>query len=391
MAERQPTYGARAPSAATRPVRRRLIAQFALLVGAALVAALLVECAVRVMLGDRIVLFPRYHTGADYGEFKLRRLRPGEHFRHHSRDGDWEFRINRAGLRNDREFARPKPAGVYRVLCLGDSHTQGYEVRQEHTFAMVLERFLNAQGLRAEVINAGISGFGTAEEVAYLESEGVKWEPDAVVLGFFANDYEDNLKAGLFELEGGGSLKAVKHEHLPGVSVQDKLYAVPGTRWLGEHSYAYAHVFNLVWEHYKARLAADARATAPTESAVATRSADDHETRLAAAVLARLGDFCRARGIQSLVLDLPQTDERSVARASLNAGARAAVERHCDDLLAYETLLQPYAGAAELHVAHGQRHISEFTHAVFGVAAGQRLMARRAATKAALPKADQPR
>ncbi|NBR86425.1 MAG: hypothetical protein EBT61_13115 [Verrucomicrobia bacterium] len=317
-------------------MRRRLIAQFALLVGAALVAALLVECAVRVMLGDRIVLFPRYHTGADYGEFKLRRLRPGEHFRHHSRDGDWEFRINRAGLRNDREFARPKPAGVYRVLCLGDSHTQGYEVRQEHTFAMVLERFLNAQGLRAEVINAGISGFGTAEEVAYLESEGVKWEPDAVVLGFFANDYEDNLKAGLFELEGGGSLKAVKHEHLPGVSVQDKLYAVPGTRWLGEHS-------------------------------------------------------CRARGIQSLVLDLPQTDERSVARASLNAGARAAVERHCDDLLAYETLLQPYAGAAELHVAHGQRHISEFTHAVFGVAAGQRLMARRAATKAALPKADQPR
>lgn len=387
MDERQTTAEpGPAASARSQPEpRRRRGARIALLVGTCLLGALLVEAGVRLTLGDRIVLFPRYHTGADYGEFKLRRLRANERFHHRSRDGAWEFRINSAGLRNDREFARPKPPGVFRVLCLGDSHTQGYEVRQEHTYAAVLERFLNANGLRAEVINAGVSGFGTAEQVAYLESEGVKWQPDAVVVGFFANDYEDNLKAGLFQLEADGSLKVVKREHLPGVSVQDKLYAVPGAKWLGEHSYAYAHLFNLVWEHHKARLAASARAAVPVESAVATRAADEHESRLAAALLARLGEFCRSRGIKSLVLDLPQTDERLVARASLNAVAHAAAERHCDGVLAYAALLQPYAGVADLHVAHGQRHITEFTHALLGVAAGQRLLAGRAEPRPALP------
>ncbi|MBI5802532.1 MAG: hypothetical protein HZA92_17635 [Verrucomicrobia bacterium] len=364
---------------------RQQIARMGLLVVACLLAALLVEAGVRLTLGDRIVLFPRYHTGADYGEFKLRMLRPNQQFHHRSRDGEWEFRINSAGLRNDREFARPKPPGVFRVLCLGDSHTQGYEVRQEHTYAAVLERFLNTNGWRAEVINAGVSGFGTAEQVAYLESEGVKWQPDAVVLGFFANDYEDNLKAGLFQLADDGALKVVKREHLPGVSVQDKLYSVPGAKWLGEHSYAYAHLFNLVWEQQKARLAASARAAVPVESAIATRAVDEHETRLAAALLERLGGFCRSHGIKSLVLDLPQTDERSAARASLNPAARTAAERHCDGVLAYAAIIQPFAGVADLHVAHGQRHITEFTHTLLGVAAGQRMLAWRAQPRPTLP------
>ena len=386
MSGEKPTTAEAVLSARSQPEKRRWRgAQVALLAGACLLATLIVEVGVRLALGDRIVLFPRYHTGADYGEFKLRKLRPSERFHHRSSDGEWEFRINSTGLRNDREFARPKPPGVFRVLCLGDSHTQGYEVRQEHTFAAVLERFLIAHGLRAEVINAGVSGFGTAEQVAYLESEGVKWQPDAVLLGFFANDYEDNLKAGLFQLEADGSLKVVKREHLPGVSLQDKLYSVPGARWLGEHSYAYAHVFNLVWEHQKARLAASARAAIPVESAVATRAADEHETRLTAALLARLGSYCRSQGIKSLVLDLPQTDERVVARASLNPAARAAAQQHCDGVLAYEPLLEAYAGVAELHVAHGQRHITEFTHTLLGVAAGQRLLAWRAETKPGLP------
>ncbi len=386
MSGEKPTTAEAVLSARSQPEKRRWRgAQVALLTGACLLATLIVEVGVQLALGDRIVLFPRYHTGADYGEFKLRKLRPGERFHHRSSDGEWEFRINSTGLRNDREFARPKPSGVFRVLCLGDSHTQGYEVRQEHTFAAVLERFLIAHGLRAEVINAGVSGFGTAEQVAYLESEGVKWQPDAVVLGFFANDYEDNLKAGLFQLEADGSLKVVKREHLPGVSLQDKLYSVPGARWLGEHSYAYAHVFNLVWEHQKARLAASARAAIPVESAVATRAADEHETQLTAALLARFGSYCRSQGIKSLVLDLPQTDERVVARASLNPAARAAAQQHCDGVLDYEPLLQAYAGIAGLHVAHGQRHITEFTHALLGVAAGQRLLAWRAEAKLGLP------
>ena len=127
--------------------------------------------------------------------------------------------IREQGLRDARDFPYAKPAGTLRVLALGDSHTQGYEVRQEATYAAVLERYLKGKGRKAEVLNAGVSGYSTAEAAAYLENEGHRYQPDVVVLGFYANDFEDNLKAGLFGLEGG-KLVERKRSHIPGVRVQ---------------------------------------------------------------------------------------------------------------------------------------------------------------------------
>ncbi len=40
------------------------------------------EIATRLLFGNQILLFPRYHTSAHYGEFTLRRLRPNYEFRH---------------------------------------------------------------------------------------------------------------------------------------------------------------------------------------------------------------------------------------------------------------------------------------------------------------------
>src|SRR5438874_1371459 len=102
------------------------------------------------------------------------------------------------------------PTGTLRVLSLGDSHTQGYEVRQEATFSAVLERYLRSHGVRAEVLNAGVSGYSTAEELAFLENEGYRYQPDVVVVAFYANDFEDNLKADLFGLDKG---RLVEHKH----------------------------------------------------------------------------------------------------------------------------------------------------------------------------------
>ena len=61
----------------------------------------------------------------------------------------------------------------------------------------------------------------------FLEEEGFKYHPDVVVLGFFANDFEDNLKAGLFELDGQGRLVKLKHQHIPGVRIQNFIYEIP--------------------------------------------------------------------------------------------------------------------------------------------------------------------
>jgi hypothetical protein len=64
-------------------------------------------------------------------------------------------------------------------------------------------------GSRWEVLNAGVGSTGTANQLAFFETEGYKYEPDLVVLGFFQNDFTDNLVSGLYTVEGG---RLVKHD-----------------------------------------------------------------------------------------------------------------------------------------------------------------------------------
>jgi hypothetical protein len=167
-------------------------------------ALCLAEISVRLLMKDRITIFPRYHTDANYGEFTIRRLRPNTTFWHTSIDGTWKFTTNSKGFRNYQDFTYDKKLEGLRILSIGDSHTQGFEVRQEATFSAIIANYLTGHNIETEVINAGISGFSTAEALVFLENEGVRYSPDVVVLGFYANDFDDNIKSGLFGLEYGG-------------------------------------------------------------------------------------------------------------------------------------------------------------------------------------------
>ena len=334
------------------------------------------EVAVRVLLKDQTVMFPRYHTDYQYGRYTLRGVRPNAEFRHASVDGSWTFVTNSRGFRDRREFDYAKPAGTLRVLSLGDSHTQGYEVRQQATFSAVLERALARRGLRAEVLNAGVSGYSTAEALAFLENEGYRFQPDVVVLGFYANDFEDNLKAGLFSLEDGRLVER-RFEHLPGVKLQNLIYAVPGVQWLGENSYLYSLAFNGVWSLFKTALAS--KAGGALEYAVATQeAAGARESALAAALVERMRAFCESRGMRLIVVDIPRVGAEGRGLASLPAGLLPGVE-----VVTSDELLGDFNGVAEVHVAHGHRHISEFTHALIGTELARRIAAREQNQRAA--------
>ena len=198
---------------------RNLLINFSILILALVTIFIIAEFVVRLFYKDETVLFPRYHTGAQYGQFTLRKMRPNSEFWHTSSDGSWKFTINKQGFRNFKDFEYEKPEGTIRIISLGDSHTQGYEVRQDYTFSAIIEKYLNNQGYNAEVINAGVSGFSTAEELLFLENEGIKYKPDFIVLGFYANDFQDNIKANLFILQENGNLGIQKKEHIPGVKI----------------------------------------------------------------------------------------------------------------------------------------------------------------------------
>jgi len=336
----------------------------------------LAEILVRLLMADTTVLFPRYHTDYRYGEYHLRGIRPNEKFMHSSIDGQWEFVTNSAGFRNDRDFAYDKPPDVLRILVLGDSHTQGYEVRQEATYAEVLRRSLSSETRKVEVLNAGVSGFGTAEELAFLENEGYRYHPDVVVLGFFGNDYEDNLKAGLFALDPDGRLIPKKYEHIPGVKIQNVIYAIPGVKWLGEHSHFYSLLFNTAWVYYKYFLPGpDGEAPrALPEYAVPTKQhQSEGEIALAASLIERMQQFCNLRHIRLIVVDIPTDLDRYRIESSLPLALRDRLKASRVEIVSSESLFQPYANAVDIHLPHGYHHISEFSHALIGVELGRRI------------------
>jgi hypothetical protein len=87
------------------------------------------------------------------------------------------------------EWAVPKPPGTLRVMVLGDSLSFGNLVPYEDTYAARLQHALATGGAPVEVVLAASGGWDTAQELAFLEQEGLRHQPDVVVLGFFYNDY----------------------------------------------------------------------------------------------------------------------------------------------------------------------------------------------------------
>jgi lysophospholipase L1-like esterase len=108
-------------------------------------------------------------------------------------------RINSHGYR-DRDRALSKPPGVYRIATLGDSFTEARQVPMDKTFTSLAEEELNRNhslGERqVEVLNFGIGGIGTAQELLLLRERVWKFDPDMIVLQFYAgNDLFNNHRA----------------------------------------------------------------------------------------------------------------------------------------------------------------------------------------------------
>jgi acyl-CoA thioesterase-1 len=101
------------------------------------------------------------------------------------------------------------------VVAFGDSLFAGYGLSQDEGFAPTLQRALEGQGLKAQVVNAGVSGETTAggrERLAFT-LDGLPRKPDLVIVGLGGNDMlrgldpaqtRANLDAILTELKARG-------------------------------------------------------------------------------------------------------------------------------------------------------------------------------------------
>jgi len=129
-----------------------------------------------------------------------------------TQEGSATIRINRYGFR-DKEWTVEKPAGHFRVAVLGDSYTAALQVPEEQRFTGILETGLRncgaLAGRRPEVLNFGVGRYGTAQELLCLRNRVWQFDPDMVVLAFFAsNDLVDNSRELENGLEDKGSARA---------------------------------------------------------------------------------------------------------------------------------------------------------------------------------------
>jgi lysophospholipase L1-like esterase len=123
------------------------------------------------------------------------------------------------------ELDYDKAPGVFRILYLGDSVTFGYRLEKyEDTFPFVVETLLESStGREIETINAGVGGYSPWQEHVYFVREGIRYEPDLVVVSFVLNDVTE--KFGLVRFGGTDESYQLTHSYY---SWADRLLARSG-------------------------------------------------------------------------------------------------------------------------------------------------------------------
>lgn len=262
--ETPPEQGAPSPRGKKSPrgeKARRLALKIGLLCGSLLVAFLIAEVGLRlffpqplagVMFSEDPVMGFWNRPNLDKQKFQSE---PGCPFYHVTTDAN--------GYRIVVSTGAAASPGTKRVLVLGDSFTFGVGVEDSETFPAVLEGILNRRAKETkpfEVINAGCAGWGTENELAFWRARSEELKPDVLVVAFFINDLQDNMRHLLFRIQDGRPVEASRKGL---AQIRRMIKAIPFYTVLAEHS----HVVNLLRRFLSARVRQSGPAGPPPQAA----------------------------------------------------------------------------------------------------------------------------
>ena len=108
-----------------------------------------------------------------------------------------ETAANKLGFFNTQTFTQTKPAGTFRIFCVGGSTTYGRPYDDTTSFAGWLRAFLPEadDSRRFEVVNAGGISYASYR-VATLMEELIRYEPDLFVIYSGQNEFLENRTYG---------------------------------------------------------------------------------------------------------------------------------------------------------------------------------------------------
>ena len=108
----------------------------------------------------------------------------------------------------------PAQARPVQILALGSSLTQGYGLPPGTEFTTQLQQALKAQGIDADVINAGVSGDTSAGGLSRL-GWSLASHPDAVILELGSNDMLRGVPPSETEKNLREILSILTKDHIP--------------------------------------------------------------------------------------------------------------------------------------------------------------------------------
>jgi lysophospholipase L1-like esterase len=192
-----------------------------LLVLSATFSISLMECALRLQTYGSMTPLSGEHVLRMPHETRGWALRPSNTAHQRNLDFDVTVAINDQGQR-DRPHVIEKPVDTRRIVVLGDSFMEAYQVALEESLPYRLQEQLANDGF--EVVNLGVGGYGTAQELRALQEDGLQYSPDIVVLAFFTgNDIQNNSRALQIDTFGEDNEKVWGR---PYVGVDDSSVAV---------------------------------------------------------------------------------------------------------------------------------------------------------------------
>lgn len=287
---------------------------------------------VYVLLGAEIFLcifapvpiLPRYVCA---GPHSIRANEPNRSYWHSTPEYRINIRTNSKGVRADKEIPYKTLPGVKRIVLLGDSFGMGYGVNLENTFSELMKKSLQTKGIKCEVVNLSVSGHGTAEQLIMLANEGLKYQPDLVLLAWHGSDIADNIRSNLYKIEDG-RLVRMNNTYLPGVRIREVLFQFAIYRFVAERSHLYSCVRENVARFIKYTMLPIVRNLSNTNKPSQNPSIDTVENAksyrdyLARALLEEMKQKCASNGTNFLIFDIPAKLTRTEFKSKFPYGEK---------------------------------------------------------------------